>query len=275
MQNSEQAVAKIGDEGSDDRAGTRRQSVSDQKGQTPKQSRKVNASIRRSAESNPASVTDDDSSVFSATDIENTVKQAAEAMDREINELLKRPLDPDQMIGTITMYLGRANTFAGQAETLRILGRLNRWGTGRVLLLVKAALKHGQFEEWLGRHREALGFGKSSAENFMKLARDYPAAGRFLEEELPLREMYGRDADSEDDDSTTTQESKDPNTRVAGCPSKTEALLKILTTVQKQLRHVSESDQRPDDDQLRQLKLVKTELDRFFEKIFNQPQSHE
>lgn len=39
------------------------------------------------------------------------------------------------------------------------------------------------------------------------------------------------------------------------------------------MRHVSESDQAIDDDQLRQLKLAKAELDRFFEKILNQPQS--
>lgn len=203
----------------------------------------------------------------------NEVKQAAEAVEREIHELMERSLGPDQMIETITLYRGQADSFAGQAETLRILGRLNRWATGRVLLLVKAALKHGQFEEWLGRHREALGFGKSSAENFMKLARGYPTAGRLLEEELPLREMYGREVDQKDDDPTTTEDPEVPNRRAGGLPSKTDALMKIMTSVQKQLRLVSESDQRLNDDQLRQLKLVKVELDRFFEKILNQPQS--
>lgn len=198
------------------------------------------------------------------------VKQAAEDTDREINELTERSLDLDQMIGSIAMYRIRANSFAGQAEKLRILGRLNRWAMGRALLMVKRALVHGQFENWLEGHREMLGFGKSSAENFMKLARNYPTAARFLEEELPLREMYERDAASEGDDSSSNDETEDQSSRAASLSSKTDTLLKSLTTVQKQLRHVSESDQRLDDDQLRQLKLVKMELDRFFEKILNQ-----
>lgn len=205
---------------------------------------------------------------FEKTLDEIDVKNAAEAVDREIHELTERSLDPDQMIELITRYRGQADSFSGQAETLRILGRLNRWAAGRVLLLAKAALKHGQFEEWLEGHREDLGFGKSSAENFMKLARDYPTAALFLKEELPLRELYGREAAGEDGPSTTNARS-----RVSDLPSKTDTLLKTLTTVQKQMRHVSESDQAIDDDQLRQLKLAKAELDRFFEKILNQPQS--
>lgn len=206
-------------------------------------------------------------------EVKNEVKQAAEAMDREIHELTSRPLTPDLMIESITRYRDRANSFAGQAEKLRILGRLNRWAMGRVLLMVKTALKHGPFEAWLEGHREMLGFGKSSAENYMKLARDYHTTGRFLEVELPLREMYGREVDQNDDDPTTTEDPEVPDRRAGGPPSKTEALLRTLTTVQKQLRHVSESDQRLDDDQLRQVKLVKVELDRFFEKILNQPPS--
>ena len=201
------------------------------------------------------------------------VKQVAEAMDQEILELSERSLAPDRMINSISEYRNRADSFAGQAEKLRILGRLNRWATGRVLMMVKRSLKHGQFENWLQEHREVLGFGKSSAENFMKLARNYPTAARFLEEELPLREMYERDAALEGDDSSSNDETEDQSSRAASLSSKTDTLLKSLTTVQKQLRHVSESDQRLDDDQLRQLKLVKVELDRFFEKILNQPQS--
>lgn len=142
---------------------------------------------------------------------------------------------------------------------------------GRALLMVKRALVHGQFENWLEGHREMLGFGKSSAENFMKLARNYPTAARFLEEELPLREMYERDAASEGDDSSSNDETEDQSSRAASLSSKTDTLLKSLTTgAEGSRRHVSESDQRLDDDQLRQLKLVKMELDRFFEKILNQ-----
>jgi hypothetical protein len=193
--------------------------------------------------------------------------QAAEEIDTEVNKLGRSLKGPDQIIAPIARYQEQANAFEGQVDNLLTLARLNRWATGRLLLVVKERLKHGQFERWLEDRRDMLGFSKSSAENYMKLARDYTTARRFLEKVAPLREMYARGEAQKETDPLDTKAPKDSHARSTERPTKMEAMMKTMTGLQKCLRHVSESEEKLDKGQLDQLKLVKIELDRFFEKL--------
>ena len=203
-------------------------------------------------------------------DLAARLESASDAIDREVLSLSARPVD--QMVDPIAAFHNRSNRFLTQAKEMEILGRLARWATGRSLLMAKAELARGKFEAWLRRHRDTLGFGKSSAENYMKLARKFPTATLFLAEETPLRGLYSPKKSEDDGDNNAAPDDAptfEPKRKFPG-PSRTEALMKSLTGLQKRLRLVTESDVRITGDQLVQLKLVKTEIDRFFKTILSQ-----
>jgi hypothetical protein len=201
------------------------------------------------------------------------LQAAAWEIDRKIVSVVTGPVE--HMVEPIVAFRRSVDHCALQAGNLEVMARLNKWAMGRILRVVKAELKHGQFEAWLKQHRDELGFGKSSAENYMALAAQYRSAHHFLKEDAPLRELYNRQHADEDDDSceaaTQVEHEQQIERGKLNHASKAEALMKSLTTLQKRLRHLTETDEQLEADQIRQLKLVKTEIDRFFNAIINKP----
>ena len=192
-------------------------------------------------------------------------QEAASEIDLTVGKFVSLPAH--ELVEPISNFVTREHQCVVQAGRLSGTGRLNRWATGRLLLAVKKSVKHGMFEAWLEEHRPKLGFGKSSAENYMKLARKYETAERFLKEDAPLREMYERDNASEESDTPNSPKAgKDTS---AGL-SKAECLMKCLTTLQKRMCQLTESGEQLEAEQICQLKLVKDEIDRFFNHLINQ-----
>ena len=192
-------------------------------------------------------------------------QEAASEIDLTLGKLISLPAH--ELVEPISTFVTLEHQCVVQAGRLSGTGRLNRWATGRLLLAVKKSVKHGMFEAWVEEHRPKLGFGKSSAENYMKLARKYETAERFLKGDASLREMYERGNVSEESD--TSERPKAGKDTSAGT-SKAECLMKCLTTLQKRMRHLTESGEQLETDQVRQFKLVKNEIDRFFNHLINQ-----
>lgn len=202
-----------------------------------------------------------------AMPIPHAFQEVANEVQSAVGKFVALPVH--ELVEPIANFVTRERQCIFEAGHLSATSRLNRWATGRLLIAAKKSLKHGAFEAWLEEHRLKLGFGKSTAENYMKLARKYETAEQFMMEDAPLREMYERGKVLEDEEFETSDHPKAGKDKLAG-PSKAECLMNCLTSLQKRMRHLTESDEQLEPSQVRQLTLVKDEIDRFFNQIINQ-----
>jgi hypothetical protein len=196
--------------------------------------------------------------------IPHAFQEVAEEFQSAVGKFVALPVH--ELVEPIANFVTRERQCAIQAGRLSATSRLNRWATGRLLIAAKKSLRHGTFEAWLEEHRLKLGFSKSTAENYMKLARKYETAEQFMMEDAPLREMYERGKVLEDEEFETSDKPKAGKDKFAG-PSKAECLMSCLTSLQKRMRHLMESGEQLEPNQVRQLTLVKDEIDRFFNQI--------
>ena len=201
--------------------------------------------------------TDISTQLASATgDLSLDLKTIAEQLDAEVLKVIDLPAD--QMIEPILKFMDLERSNMQHAEKLTALSRLHCWATGQALIGAKKKIKRGKFESWI---KANFSFSKSSAENYMKLARDYPNAMSFLEKETPLRQLYADKAQSTEDCAPAEDAFVD-STKIEPS-SKIELMLNSLTNSQKCMRHVTESEEQLDDHQIGQFDLVFKELERY------------
>lgn len=160
---------------------------------------------------------------------------------------------------------------------------------GKILCKIKNDGSHGNWESYV---KNDLGIHPRTASNYMRLcsyedeinkwmhkksisdlgvraALDYLAkkkkkATTSHSSESSINSAHGSDPSFTLEDNASS--SKNNN---AAIPSKTEALEKSLTNLQKRLRLVTESGEKLKSHQITQLKLVKAQIDRFYETIIN------
>jgi len=182
---------------------------------------------------------------------------------RRIEEILTKSeaMGTGKLLEAIQARSRRAEEFAGSALNSAALALANAWACGKLLLAAKEKLGRGDFGQWRDKNLAPARIGERTTQRYMRLAEVFTDVRDLLAWSPTLRQAYiacgilpaPELGDGAGDDK--------------GSP-RTRALLAGISGLQKRLRLFESSGEKLGAGERRQLQLVRSQLDEFFNRIF-------
>jgi hypothetical protein len=224
-----------------------------------KESGVATATQAKSTQPNTESATLPSNATDPSTDASGFLLDLIEPEIASVENLVERieGLSDDNLLGEIKS----ASQRLGAAQFLVRRGSsqawLYQWSMGKMILAMKEKLPHGDFGKWRNENLvKANIMCERTSQRYMDLTTDHPDVRAFLE--ATASRLQSEPVGDTDDAS----EASHPKNKT----SKANALLSALSGLQNKLRRFAESKEKLSADQLIQLRNVKDEIDRFYER---------
>jgi hypothetical protein len=185
-----------------------------------------------------------------------------EAKIKEIEAIFKanKEMDADPIIPSIKKFAKQAADLSRQAVKTGASALVYAWACGKLLIAAKTKLKRSDFGKWRDENLGADVISERTSQRYMQLAKQFDNVETLLKWSPSLRQAYiacgilpepeARDTEEEDNDLP-----------------KTRALLTSLNGLQRNLRLFAGSTEKLGKAELTELKLVRDELNQFFNQV--------
>lgn len=218
------------------------------------------------------------------------VEVVAEVPDLMTAEVVKQLAQVEAAIGlfervtevtlaeNIKGWAAQAADYSKQAVHAGASALVYAWGCGKLLNEAKGKLGHGAFGKWRKQHVESAGISERTSIRYMKLAESCPDVRGLLQWAPTLRQAYvgcgvlppppERDKDeAEDNLSEEEKKQKEKEEHGKEVLRKKEVLLTSVSELQQKLRQGMSIKGDLGQGELRQLKLARTEIVKFFDQL--------
>ena len=186
------------------------------------------------------------------------VKRQISAVEKQIK--LVEDMSVGDLSDTIEIYADQAARYSQIALKSGASALVYAWACGKLLNAAKARLGRGDFGKWRTENLLSDSLSERTTARYMMLAKQCDDVKSLLEWSPSLRQAYIACGILPEPERTSAEEGEDT-------APKTHALLTSLSGLQKNLRLFTGSGEKLGKADLTQLKLMRDELDRFFEQV--------
>lgn len=177
----------------------------------------------------------------------------------EVVEVAEK-MKAEDLISGIKTYSDLALKHARLSVKLGASALVFAWATGKLLNAAKSRFGRGSFGTWRNENLDLGAISERTLQRYMLLAKNYPDVKALLHWNPGLRQAYVACGILPEPERTVGEVDDEP-------APKTQALLTSLSSLQKNLRLFTGSGEKLVKADLTQLKLMRDELNRFFDQV--------
>ena len=178
----------------------------------------------------------------------------------------------------IQEWASLASEFSRQAVHAGASALVYAWACGRLLKEAKENLGHGAFGKWRKEHVESAGVSERTSTRYMKLADQCSDVRGLLQWAPTLRQAYvgcgvlppPPEQEKEEPDGDLSDKEKEQREKEkveAEVQRKKEVLLESVSALQNRLHQAISLKEKLDSDEIRHLRLARTQIYAFFDQI--------
>ncbi len=175
-------------------------------------------------------------------------------------------------------WAAHAADYSRQAVHAGASALVYAWGCGKLLNEAKGKLGHGAFGKWRKQHVDSEGISERTSTRYMNLAKSCPDVRGLLQWAPTLRQAYvgcgvlppppEQDKDEADDNLSEEEKTrKEKEEHEKEVLRKKEVLLSSVSALQQKLRQGMSIKGNLGPGELRQLKLARNEIVKFFDQL--------
>lgn len=201
-------------------------------------------------------------------DAPNLLPEEVENQVLSVEELLGKAEEmSDQLIlNAISNYSSEATKYSGIALKAGASALVFAWGCGCLLNAAKERLGHGEFGKWRKKLIEGNYMSERTSMRYMKLAARCGDIRALLQWAPTLKQAYVDCGILPEPPERQNNDSSEDNAD-AQLTRKKVILLSVVSNLQQKMQQCVDIEGRLDDDERRQLRLAKREIDAFFSRI--------